>query len=76
MQSKQFGLSFEETLEFAEKYSDIRAIIEVKVPKDMLDELADFTQVDSFIFKSGTITIQADKLDEFNNIIKEITHKY
>ncbi|QSX06733.1 hypothetical protein JYG23_04615 [Sedimentibacter sp. zth1] len=76
MQAKQFGMSFEETLQFAEKYSDISAIIEVKVPTNMLDKVGDFTQVDGFIFKNGTITIQADKLEEFNNIIQEITHKY
>jgi hypothetical protein len=76
MQAKQFGLNFDETLRFAEKYKDIGAIIEIKVPANMLDELADFTHVDGFIFKNGTITIQAEKLDEFNKIIQEITHKY
>ena len=76
LQAKQFGLSFEETLKFAEKYSDVGAIIEVKVPSNMLNKLADFTQVDKFIFKNGTVTIQADKLDEFNKIIQEITQKY
>lgn len=42
----------------------------------MLNKLADFTQVDKFIFKKGTVTIHADKLDEFNKIIQEITQKY
>jgi hypothetical protein len=51
LQAKQFGLSFEETLEFANKYSDIGAIIEVKIPKNILNEIGDFTQVDRFIFK-------------------------
>ncbi|WP_223226255.1 hypothetical protein [Sporomusa sp. GT1] len=76
LQAKQFGLSFEETLKFAEKYSDIGAVIEVKVSANMLNKLGDFTQVDKFIFKNGTVTIQADKLGEFNKIIQEITHKY
>lgn len=76
MQAKQFGLSFKETMKFAEKYSDIGAIIEVKVPSSMLDDLADYTHVDRFIFKDGTITIDADKLDDFNKIIQDISHKY
>ncbi|NLK96352.1 MAG: hypothetical protein GX275_14385 [Clostridiales bacterium] len=74
LQAKQFGLSFEETLEFAEKYSDIGAVIEVKLPKEVINELGDFTQVDNFIFKNGTVTIQADKLGEFNKAIEQITH--
>ncbi len=53
LQAKQFGLSFEETLKFADKYSDIGAIIEVKVPTDVLNKIGDFTQVHKFIFKSG-----------------------
>lgn len=76
LQAKQFGLSFEETLKFAEKYSDIGAVIEVKLPTDVLNKLGDFTQVDKFIFKNGTVTINADKLGEFNKAIKEIIHKY
>ena len=76
LQAKQFGLSFEETLKFAEKYSDIGAVIEVKLPTDVLNKLGDFTQVDRFIFKNGTVTINADKLGEFNKAIKEIIHKY
>ncbi len=76
LQAKQFGLSLDETLKFAEKYSDIGAVIEVKVPSNMLDELADYIQVDKFIFKNGTITIHAEQLEDFNNIIQEITHKY
>jgi len=63
MQAKLFGLSFEETMAFAEKFKDIGAIIEVKIPTAALKSLADFTQVDPFIFKSGTITIHVDKLD-------------
>lgn len=76
LQAKQFGLSFDETLKFADKYSDIGAIIEVKIPTEQLNKLADFTQVDKFIFKSGTVTIHVDKLDDFNKMIQEISHKF
>jgi len=76
LQAKQFGLSFEETLSFANKYPDIGAIIEVKVPTDVLNKIGDFSQVDKFIFKNGTVTIHADQLCEFNAIIQEIIHRY
>lgn len=76
LQAKQYGLSFEETLKFADKYSNIGAIIEAKVPTSVLSKIGDFTQVDKFIFKSGTVTIHADKLGEFNKIIQELIHMY
>lgn len=44
-------------MNFADEYKEIGAIIEVKLPKDMLDKIADFTHVDPFIFKCGTVTI-------------------
>ncbi|WP_334075542.1 MULTISPECIES: hypothetical protein [Paenibacillus] len=76
LQAKQFGLNFDETLKFADKFKDIGAIIEVKVPTSQLNKLADFTEVDKFIFKNGTVTIHVDNLDEFNKIIQDISHKY
>lgn len=73
---KQFGLKFEETLEFANRFKDIGAIVEVKLPRDQLSRIADFTHVDPFIFKSGTITRNIEPLEEFNKIIREIKHKF
>ncbi|RUS43551.1 RHS repeat domain-containing protein [Cohnella sp. AR92] len=73
---KQFGLNFDDTLKFAEKYKDIAAIVEVKVSKTELDRLADYTHVDPFIFKNGTLTIHLENLDDFNKIIQAISHKY
>lgn len=63
-------------MKLAEKYSDIGAVIEVKLPTKVLNKLGDFIQIDRFIFKNGTVTIEADKLGEFNKAIQEITHKY
>jgi hypothetical protein len=76
LQAKQFGLSLEETLKFANKYSDIGAIIEVKIPINILRKIGDFTHVDRFLFKNGTITIHLDKLVEFNNVIQQIIHRF
>ncbi|WP_027092750.1 RHS repeat domain-containing protein [Cohnella thermotolerans] len=73
---KQFGLNFDDTLKFAEKYKDIAAIVEVKVSKTELDKIADYTHVDPFIFKNGTLTIHLEHLDDFNKIIQAINHKY
>ncbi|WP_144412110.1 hypothetical protein [Paenibacillus riograndensis] len=41
---KQFGLNFDDTLKFPEKYKDIAAIVEVKVSKTELDRIADYTR--------------------------------
>ena len=77
-QVKYFGLSFEETVDFANKVTNIDAIaiIEVTVSKAILDRIGDYTHVDPFIFRSGTVIIPAGDLDEFNQAIMEIIHKY
>jgi len=75
---KYFGLDYEETLAFADKITsiDVTAIVEVTVLRDVLERLGDFTHVDSFIFRSGTVVIQSEDLDEFNRAIQLIEHKY
>ncbi|MEK4852805.1 hypothetical protein NST04_23340 [Paenibacillus sp. FSL H7-0756] len=73
-EAKQFGYTLEETLAFANKFKDYAAIIEVKISKNALKKLGDFTSVDPFIFKSGTVTITLEKLGDFNKMIKEIIH--
>jgi len=78
VQIKYFGLNFEETLVFANEVINIEivAIFEVQIVTDVLNRVGDFTNVDQFLFKSGTIEIPAEKLDEFNNAIVKISHKY
>ena len=75
---KYFGLDFKETLSFANKNINlgIVAIFEVRVPKNILIETGDFTHVDPFIFKSGTVEIPEIYLDKFNNAICELIHRY
>lgn len=51
LQAKQFGLKFEETLKFADKYSDIGAVIEVKVPTEMLKKLGILHKLTSLSLK-------------------------
>ena len=73
---KYFGLNFEETLQFANKaYYDYVAVIEVKLSKTVLKKIGDFTCVDAFLFKHGTVEIQPEVLNEFNNSIIEIRHR-
>ena len=73
---KYFGLDFEETVQFAHKaYYDYVAVIEVRVSKDALNRIGDFTCVDTFLFRHGTVEIQPENLDEFNDSIMEIKHK-
>jgi len=74
---KYFGLDFDETLSFADKAfnMDLVAVIEVNIYKSVLDKIGDFTQVDPFLFKCGTVEIQPENLDEFNSAIIKITHR-
>jgi hypothetical protein len=75
---KYFGVDYEETVAFANKIQliDIVAIIEAGVLYDTLLRIGDFTHVDSFLFKKGTIIIQAEDLHEFNKAVQYIEHRY
>ena len=74
---KYFGLDFDETLQFANKAfnSDLVAVIEVQVRKSVLEKIGDYTHVDPFLFKCGTVEIQPENLAEFNNSISKIIHR-
>ena len=74
---KYFGVDFEETLNFADKAINIElvAVVEVGVLRDVVMNIADFTHVDRFLFKSGTVEIPAANLSEFNSAIRYIIHK-
>jgi len=56
---KYFGLDFEETLKFANTPIGRTsvAVFEVVVNKSILERIADFTVVDLFIFRKGTVII-------------------
>ncbi len=73
MDAKQFGVDFLETSKFA-NWAKSDTIIEVVVDRNMLNKIGDFTHVDPFLFKSGTITINSNVIDDFNSIIKEIIY--
>ena len=75
---KYFGLDYEETLALADKVTNIdaTAIVEVAVLRDTLERIGDFTHVDSFLFRSGTVQIQEEDLDEFNRAILLIEQKF
>jgi len=75
---KYFGVDPGETLEFANKIIniDVVAVIEVGVLEDTLKRIGDFINVDPFLFKSGTVEIHVEYLEEFNSAIQYIIHKY
>jgi RHS repeat-associated protein len=69
-EGKQFGLNLAETIKFADKYKNIVAIFRATIPRSLLKEF-DLTAVDTFIFRSGTVTVEADKLQLLNqNLIR------
>jgi len=78
LESKYFGMDFDETLDFANKVFNIHvvAIVRVKVGKSTLNEIGDFTRVDSSVFRSGTVEIHKEHLDNFNNTIFDVKHLY
>jgi hypothetical protein len=41
-----------------------------------LERIGDFTNVDTTLFRAGTVEIHPEDLDEFNNSIIEIIHRY
>jgi len=75
---KYFAKNLEETIKFANKAftTDIVAVLEIIVRKDILVRIGDFTNVDTTLFRTGTVEIHPEHLDEFNNSIIEIIHRY
>ena len=78
LESKYFGMDFNETLDFANKVFNIHvvSIVEATVASSVLNEIGDFTRVDSSVFKSGTVEIHMEHLDEFNSSVSEIKHLF
>lgn len=69
MEYKQFGRSLEETKSFRNTVDPASHIVGVTIDKDTLDRIGDYTPVDSFNFRSGTVSIHESDLGEFNESI-------
>jgi len=76
MESKHFGRSFNDTLDFANMAFNIHvvAIVKAVVIKSVLEMIGDFTDADLSVFKSGTVEIHKEHLSEFNNAIIDVKH--
>ena len=74
---KYFGMDLNETVAFANKRVNrhVVAIFEVILPIAVLNKLGDFTDVDPFLFRSGSVEIAAENLSEFNKSIIKIIHR-
>lgn len=77
LQAKEFGNSFSETLDFANRSinSDKAAIIKVSIPESIYNKLNQMN-LDPGIFKSGTPVVEPNMLYEFNKNIIDIKHVY
>jgi RHS repeat-associated protein len=75
LEVKQFGLDFNETLKLADFLRNTVAIIRVRIPRSIFNTL-DKTPVDPSILKSGSVTVQPNKLDVFNRSIIEIEQAF
>ena len=78
LESKYFGMDFNETLDFANKVFNIHvvAIVETEIGKRVLENIGDFTKVDISVFKSGTVEVHKENLDNFNKAISKIKHVF
>ena len=78
LESKYFGLNFNETLDFSNKVFNVHvvAIIETSVTESVLNTIGDFTKVDITVFKSGTVEIHEEHLSAFNDSVLDIRHVY
>ena len=52
------------------------AIFEVGISESALMAVADFVQVDKFIFRSGTVEIPQERLLAFNHATRYVKHIY
>jgi hypothetical protein len=71
---KYFGLDYKETERFANMVINLEvvAVFAVTVLCSVLDQVGDFTEVDPFLFKKGTVEIHYTDLKCFNNAIDTI----
>jgi len=69
MEAKQFANNLNEAKAFRDAVDPASHIVGVTVDKNALDAIADTTQVDSFMFPSGVVTIDSMNIDAFNNAI-------
>jgi hypothetical protein len=74
---KYFGLDFSETVDFScrDINRHVFAVMEVIISKSVLHDIGDFTYVDTFIFKTGTVIIHEEDLDKFNCSVIKIIQK-
>lgn len=77
LDAKEFGNSFDETLDFANQpiNSDKAAIVKVRNPEEVYNQL-NHMNLDKSIFQSGTLVVEPEMLEFFNNNIISIEHVY
>jgi RHS repeat-associated protein len=76
-EGKQFGLTLEETLNFADTAPDTAAIIKATIPQSTFKQLQFNNTIDPFIFKSGVITAQPGaQMNLLNSTVISIEHAF
>jgi hypothetical protein len=71
---KYFGLDYAETERFANLIINLEvvAVFSVIIMRDVVERVGDYTHVDPFLFRKGTIEIHNDDLICFNNAIQSV----
>lgn len=75
LEGKQFGLSLKEVIQLGNHLPNAAAVIRAKVPRRIFNQL-DLTPIDSPILRSGSVTVQPDKLDLFNSTILKLDQAF
>jgi RHS repeat-associated protein len=76
-EGKQFGLTLEETIQFADAAPDTGAILKATIPQSTFEQLQFSNTIDPFIFKSGVITAQPGaQMTLLNSTVISIEHVF
>lgn len=74
---KQFGMNLNEVLTYANTNFDYSAVVKAVVDKSALKGFeVTHGQIDSFIFKSGVVTVKEGGMELLNRSVRSIHHEF
>jgi len=74
MEARQFALTLEDALAYAETDLSKVAILKATIPEAVLEMFEFSRNIDVMIFKSGVVTVQPELLELLNSSISHIEH--
>ncbi len=75
--AKQFALSLDEAVTFANLYPELAAIIRAEIPQSTFSQLQFSSAIDLFIFRNGVVTVQpGTQLQLLNQTLIVVEHAF